>query len=56
MSDGIIARLLPRPASAYTGTAGFWGINGNFPAGNLADPQPKTVVQSNTARLPSTCW
>lgn len=48
MSNGVIARLLPRPASAYFGTAGYYGINGNFPAGNLADPQPKTVVQGNT--------
>lgn len=48
MSDGIIARIIPLAASAYTGTSGYWGINANFPAANLADPQPKTVVQGNT--------
>lgn len=48
MSNGVIARLLPRPASAYVGTSGYYGINAAFPAGNLADPQPKTVVQGNT--------
>lgn len=51
MSNGIIARLIPLAPAGYTGTAGINGINPNFPAANLGDPQPKTVIQSNTGAV-----
>lgn len=46
MSNGLIVRLLPLGASAYSSPGGYWGVSSTFPVANLADPQPKVVTQS----------
>ena len=48
MSNGQIIRLIPYGASQVTGDSTD-GVNTNFPAVNLADPQPKTVFRSLAA-------
>lgn len=52
MSNGLIVRLQPLTAAMFTGRPAYAGINAAFPAGNLADRQPKTVAQGNTGSTP----
>jgi hypothetical protein len=52
MSNGVICRLLPLTSAMFTGRPGYAGINTAFPAGNLADRQPKTVCQGLTGTSP----
>jgi hypothetical protein len=47
MTKGIIVRPVPIAPAQISAAAAPAGINAAFPATNLADPQPKTVVQSN---------
>lgn len=47
MTNGIIARIVPVPTGGYSDSGAYFGVNPAFPITNLADPQPKTVVQSN---------
>lgn len=52
MSNGVICRLVPLASTMFTGRPGYAGINTAFPAGNLADRQPKTVCQGLTGSNP----
>lgn len=52
MSNGVICRLVPLTPAMFTGRAAYANINTAFPAGNLADRQPKTVCQGNTGSSP----
>lgn len=52
MSNGVICRLVPLASTMFTGRASYAGINAAFPAGNLADRQPKTVCQGATGSSP----
>lgn len=52
MSNGLIVRLIPLAGSQFTSGGGYTGINANFPAGNLADIQPKRVCQAVSGGSP----
>lgn len=52
MSNALIVRLQPLTAAMFTPRIAYAGINPAFPAGNLADRQPKKVCQGNTGSNP----